>query len=342
MASSRSAIIRAAGRLGGFPACRWLSRATPKILMYHRFAAQPAPGFVDRDTFRRQVAYLQRHFRICSLGQVLAELHATGRCATNTAVITVDDGYRDFYEVAWPVLQQSRAPATLFLATHFIDGRIWLWPDALRHILDQSTAIRQVGIPGFEGQQYLQLNDVQRSMLWLRMVDYLLSIPEDDKRDWINRFAARQGVVLAARPKGACQAVSWDQVREMQAGGIEIGAHTRTHPSLGRVDAAALVGEISGSVGDIERETGRRPVSFCYPNGQRADYSEAAKAQVRAAGCLGAVTAFYDSAVIDDLYEIRRFSASENTFQFEKSANGVELMAARWLNTSNHSTGYAG
>ena len=51
------------------------------------------------------------------------------------------------------------------------------------------------------------------------------------------------------------------------------------------------------------------------------------------------MTAFYDRAVIDDLYEIRRFSADDSRFQFEKSANGVELVAARWLNASSRAAG---
>ncbi len=56
---------------------------------------------------------------------------------------------------------------------------------------------------------------------------------------------------------------------------------------------------------------------------------------MRQAGCKGAVTAFHDSRVADDPYEVRRFTASENRFQFEKSVNGIELLAARWLRSSN-------
>jgi hypothetical protein len=65
------------------------------------------------------------------------------------------------------------------------------------------------------------------------------------------------------------------------------------------------------------------------------------KAAVRDAGCLGAVTAFHDRTVLDDLYEIRRFSSNESFYQLEKAANGFELLAARWLNISS-STGGAG
>ena len=86
---------------------------------------------------------------------------------------------------------------------------------------------------------------------------------------------------------------------------------------------------------DIERNTGKRPISFCYPNGQPGDYTDQVKAMVKQAGCKGAVSAFYDSCLADDPFEIRRFTASEDPFQFAKSVNGVEMLAARWLNASN-------
>ena len=96
---------------------------------------------------------------------------------------------------------------------------------------------------------------------------------------------------------------------------------------------------MAGAVDDIERHTGMRPASFCFPNGQPGDYTETVKTYVRNAGCKGAVTAFFDRCVADDLYEVRRFTAGERRFQFEKSVNGVELLAARWLNSSNRSAG---
>jgi peptidoglycan/xylan/chitin deacetylase (PgdA/CDA1 family) len=61
--------------------------------------------------------------------------------------------------------------------------------------------------------------------------------------------------------------LDWDGVRAVAARGVEIGAHTRTHPDLSRVDAARLADEVAGSAEDIARETGRAPSSFAFPYG---------------------------------------------------------------------------
>ncbi len=67
----------------------------------------------------------------------------------NAVVITVDDGYLDFYEIAFPALREAGLPATLFLTTRFVDGDIWLWPDQVRYILEHSEYVEPLAIPGF-------------------------------------------------------------------------------------------------------------------------------------------------------------------------------------------------
>jgi peptidoglycan/xylan/chitin deacetylase (PgdA/CDA1 family) len=337
MSNLKSGLVQAVGPLGGYGVCRWLTRATPKVLMYHRFSGQATPGRVHRAEFERQVDYLARHFNVMRLDQVFEALASDPAGLNNAAVITVDDGYQDFYEVAFPVLRAAGLPATLFLTTRFVDGDFWLWPDRVRYILQHSETLEPLAIPGFERHGRCPLDAGSRDITWDRIVGYLLGIDDSARLAWLQAFTERQGVDLPQAPTGGFRAVNWEQVREMAAANIEIGAHTRTHPSLGMIAEAQLQSEVQGAVDDIERQTGRRPGSFCFPNGQPGDYTETVKSHVRHAGCKGAVTAFYDRHVADDLYEMRRFTASERRFQFEKSVNGVELLAARWLNSSNRS-----
>ena len=330
----KSRIVRSIGAIGGFRASRWLTRETPKVLMYHRFSEKPTPGRVHKSEFSRQIDYLARHFNVMRMDQLFKCMATNPAELINVAVITVDDGYLDFYENAFPLLREAGIPATLFLTTHFADGDFWLWPDRVRYILEQSDYIETCEIPGFK-QCNCYLDDNMREKLWERIVAYLLSIEESRKQLWIEEFTERQGVNVPRVPTTQYSAVTWEQVREMAAANIEIGAHTRTHPSLGMISTSRLQYEITGAVSDIKWQTGWHPVSFCFPNGQRDDYTDTVKEYVKQAGCMGAVTAFYDKCVTDDLYEIRRFPVSENRFQFEKSVNGVELLAARWLNSSN-------
>ncbi len=85
-----------------------------------------------------------------------------------------------------------------------------------------------------------------RDMLWDRIVSHLLSIDDSIKQAWLQSFTAQQKIELPATPSAGYRGVNWEQVREMAAANIEIGAHTRTHPSLGRISEAQLQYEVAG------------------------------------------------------------------------------------------------
>jgi peptidoglycan/xylan/chitin deacetylase (PgdA/CDA1 family) len=74
------------------------------------------------------------------------------------------------------------------------------------------------------------------------------------------------------------------QLRELHASGVEIGAHTVSHPRLGTLTAAAARAEIAGSKAILERVLGTAVDSFAYPFGSRADFTVETESIVREAG----------------------------------------------------------
>lgn len=65
--------------------------------------------------------------------------------------------------------------------------------------------------------------------------------------------------------------LDWPELSMLASQGVELGGHSRRHPDLRALAPAAMVEEISGSIDDIEQQTGRRPVAFAYPYGHHDD-----------------------------------------------------------------------
>lgn len=333
--SLKSKIIELGGPAGGFRLGRLLNARVPRILMYHRFSKEDKPGRISATIFEKQVSYLKDNFEILTMKELIESKNDNGCYPLNSVVITVDDGYRDFYEIAFPILRKYGVSATFFVTTRFVDGEIWLWFDLLRYILDNSEKLDLSGYDG--GMKFVSvgLSNDERNYAWGVIATYLLSVSDDKKNRWLENFARKQGVTVPDRPVTEFSASSWDNIREMSESGIEIGAHTLTHPSLGRVDEDQLIEEVYNSVDEIDKQLNIRPTSFCYPNGQPSDYTENVKKSIKEAGCKSAVTAFYDKNLITDVYELRRFSVSENWQYFLRASNGIDAVAAKWLNVNN-------
>lgn len=311
--------IRKLGPLGGYQVARQICRNHPRILMYHRFSDPPVKGWASPGFFEQQVRHIRDHYNSYSLIELMNHHREYGHMPSHAVVITVDDGYRDFYEHAFPILKRYGVPATLFATTGFIGRRLWLWPDQITWILDQYTITREAG----------EINENRRRQLWQQFIDYALSLPDEDKNRFISSLACELGITIPAEIPEAFAPLSWDELEEMQNAGIEIGGHTVTHPSLGRVTRAQARDEIFGCLDALNQHLGEADRTFCYPNGQPADFQDFLPELVREAGFLGAVTAFPDAQGVSDSYLMRRHVSGDNMFQFYKAVSGVELLGHR-------------
>jgi peptidoglycan/xylan/chitin deacetylase (PgdA/CDA1 family) len=254
--------IEAFHRGGGIRAVRWMNRKSVRILMYHRFAEPSA--------LASQCEHIRRHYRPVSLSQVAGWLKNGDPLPENALAVTVDDGYRDFAAVAYPVFREYGIPVTVFVVTDFLDGKLWLWVDHVRY------AFRRAGRPAEEGR---------------KLVEDLKRLPNAERLKALAELPGALGITLPEEPPAEYQPLAWEEVRRLASEGVEFGPHTKTHPILSAVSSREeLQEEIAGSKRRLEEILGRSAAHFCYPNGSSRDINENVVAATRAAGFETAVT----------------------------------------------------
>jgi peptidoglycan/xylan/chitin deacetylase (PgdA/CDA1 family) len=322
----KDAVLQVMRRSGVFAPFRLAHRSKTLILVYHRFSADDAPGATSARAFAEQLAYLRARYTIVPLSALHAQL-AAGRTAPGQVAITVDDGYRDFYEIAFPILQRYRAPATLFAVTDFIDGRCWLWTDKLRVALSQTAANRVSVTVGRTVIDVTLQGPASRRAAASRINEALKREADDSKDRIIASIASQVGIELPASPPPDLGPASWSELREMAAGGIEIGSHTVTHPIVTRVPSDRLAHELRRSRARLEEMLGRPVTSFAYPNGT---YDRAARQEVERNGYQLAVTmeAGFNDAASDPL-ALRRIHTETDLARFVQSTSGFEAIKNR-------------
>ncbi len=268
MADLKSVARTLLHRAGGLSLIREWNRRSLRILMYHSFGPW-RPGL--RAELDRRCAHLRACYTPVSLTAVARAWTNGDPLPANAIAVTVDDGYRDFYEIAYPAFARYSIPVTVYLVSDFMDGGCWLWTDRLRYIAENAT-------PPLSERATAALSAVLKRM------------PDAARRSFLAALPELTGVRVPPEPPLQWSPLSWHWAREMAAHGIDFGAHTRSHPILSRVtDAALLRDEIEGSKKRIEEMLERPVLHFCYPNGRGADVSDAAVEEVRRAGFATAV-----------------------------------------------------
>ncbi|MDL0429709.1 polysaccharide deacetylase family protein [Marinobacter sp. TBZ242] len=324
-----SSTVRKLGPLGGYAFARQLCRKQPRLLMYHRFSSFPVAGYVSADEFEWQVSYIAKHFTPVTVSDIALSLYEGENLPTNNIAITVDDGYEDFYSIAWPILRKYRVPATFYVTTGFVNGDLWLWPDQLRYLLERSPKVENTFDFGLFSVETPLQGTALEDTFW-RINQILLKADNEKKLQCLAAMSRAWQLDLPACPPDDCRAVTWAHLKEMQAQGLEVGGHTVTHPSLARVNMAEARSEIFGCYEALENNLGQAVRSFCYPNGTPDDFVGEQVELISEAGFSCATVAFADSREQRQRYAMRRHASSSDRFQFLKAVSGIELLGMIW------------
>ena len=253
-----------------------------RILMYHRFP--------KTSRFEEQCAHLQKYYQPISLTQAVKSLREQKPFPERSVVVTVDDGYRDFLENAFPVLHRFKIPATVFLTTDLPDRNGWLWVDQVMHCF-RETRVREISINIGKEQRWALDTEERRRQAAVSTKEGMKKLPNEDRLEWLEKLPRLLEVELPAEAPKSHAPLRWDDVRALaKSGVVEFGAHTRTHPILSRLSKVGEIEEeICGSKRRIEHEAGIEVRHFCYPNGTPADFTPQAVEVVKAGGFVSAV-----------------------------------------------------
>lgn len=275
------------------------------ILIYHRVVAEPdplAPDEVCAREFDWQLGVLDRWFTVLPLRDAVASLRA-GTLPVRSACVTFDDGYADNVTVALPILRRRGLPATFFLAAGFIDGGR-MWNDSvietIRRAQGDTLDARCIGLDRI---------DISTVALRRHAIAELLSalkyLPPEERQVRVDKLAAESDCSLPTD-----MMMTTEQVRQLRANGIEVGAHTMTHPILAQLDAERAEGEIRDGKLRLETLTGAPVTLFAYPNGKPGrDYRPEHVAIVKRLGFEAAVsTAWGVAHESSDPYQLPRFT----------------------------------
>jgi peptidoglycan/xylan/chitin deacetylase (PgdA/CDA1 family) len=319
----KEALLGLARVSGAFAVFRAMNRRRILVLTYHRFSDTPASGRTSAANLAAQLDYLTSHYTVLPLSTVDRCLREDVRLPLGTAAITIDDGYSDFYEVAWPVLRRRNLPATLFAVTGFVDGNAWIWTDKIPFLMARTHVSRiAISVAGHEIDATLD-GEPSRRQLAARINALLKDQPDDVKDRLVDQIAGQCRLTVPDEPPAGHRSCTWEQLREMESANVEIGSHTVTHPILTRVNPDRLCRELEESRGRLEDRLGHPVTLFCYPNGA---YNRIVRDAVARAGYGLAVTSDdgLNDATIDPLAFRRIHNEEEDLPHFLQSTSGFE------------------
>lgn len=298
--------------IGGWPKASFERRTEPtaRILYYHRVNDDNDPFFPAISTmlFEEEMRFVSRHYKVVSLAELLNVL--AGGSTEPVLAITFDDGYRDNYHNAFPVLRRYGLPASVFLTTGSMDSREPLWFEQMAQAVKR-TAREHVDLEIDVPRRFWMRTQAERLDSIQGIFGLLRNARDSERQQWLAHVLRQLGAEDGRERRD--KMLTWDQVRFMQQRGVDFGGHTVTHPFLSRMPEEQVAWEVSECKRRIEEELQLPVLHFAYPNGREEDFGNWNKEVIRRAGYQAAVTTIWGpNNSSTDPMELRRGGPWEN------------------------------
>jgi peptidoglycan/xylan/chitin deacetylase (PgdA/CDA1 family) len=259
-----------------------LGRSEICILGLHRVLSReeqarahslPAIVLID-ETFRALLEHLQRRYQVVPLEEALKSRRTMRNWRKPLCVITFDDGWRDNYTTAFPLLKEFGIPATIFLVTGLVGTHEVFWVERLRkkfQSLPEHTPI--------PAEFTTALAPSGRDVTLEGLIERLKHMPAAERRRILDQILppATEGTLTG----NGDEMLTWGEAIEMSRHGIEFGSHTVTHPLLTYERDKEVSDELVTSRQALGEKLGKEVKTFAYPNG---DWNDRVRKLVEDAG----------------------------------------------------------
>jgi peptidoglycan/xylan/chitin deacetylase (PgdA/CDA1 family) len=246
------------------------------ILTYHRLGDRQRDAkdldehVIDatREGFEKQVALMKRRFSIVGIDDLRRHYVEGDPLPKNAALITFDDGYKDCYDIALPILKRANAKAAFFIPTDHLTERKAFWWDRTNYLVKRCTKTRiELEYPT---RATYELNGDPQSRE--RVTQKILEVIKDtfalDIERYLQELSTATGVPW--RPEDEKRItddvlMTWDHVRELHEAGMDVGSHSRTHRVFTTLPNDELHEELVGSKKILEEKLQAEMRSIAYP-----------------------------------------------------------------------------
>lgn len=291
------------------------------VLNYHRITDNPDyddPLKVSKYTFEKQIQYLKENFKLISGDDLLEIIKKNETLQNNTCLITFDDGWRDNYTNAYPVLKKYNVPAIIFISTDFVGTNNIFWHEQLQELLN-NMPINKNDIKlnklliDWPDEISKSINDIlkqQKSKRQLKineLISILKSFDTQAIKELIIKLSKHYNQKLIDKPL----VLSWREIHEMSKNNISFGSHTKSHPILTQIEDDIIINELIESKLVLEKHLNKPIHYFSYPNG---NYNQKIANIVKEAGYVAAFAMVSGVKYTkSNLFEIKRNMIKEQS-----------------------------
>lgn len=239
-----------------------------------------SPEFLDR--FIEELK--NKGVKFVSLDELYEIIYNYQKPDKYLVVFTLDDGYKDNYEIAYPIFKKHNVPFTIYVSPSLIEGNTVAWWYILENLILENERIELSN-----GLIFNTRTKTEKEDAFLRIREIILT-ERDNLLTRLNELFDKYNIDWSSENKKLF--MNWEQIIELSKDSLcTIGNHTKNHYNLKQLAESQVIGEILEGNRLIESKINKKVVHFAYPFGSSNEVGIREVEIVRRLGFKTAVTA---------------------------------------------------
>lgn len=224
----------------------------------------------DKFRFQQEMKWLKNETRILSEDELVEVVHSKKPRNELCSMVTFDDGYRDNFDVAFPILKTLKIPALFFIPTYQINERKVGWWDVVAYLFKKTNKTNFI----FNG---IQINISNKHSIIKDFNAILKNTDADLVTSFLKDLSVSLEVELPNKEIQCSELMTWDNIRYMSRNGMSVGTHTHDHSIMSRQEGSRLKKQIKKSIDILEFEINKKIKSISYPVGGYSHFNDESK-----------------------------------------------------------------
>ena len=242
------------------------------VLTYHRVDEINHRPWLDPhmisatpQQFEDQMKFVASRYNPISAEDLVAAAHGGSPLPKDSVMVTVDDGYRDFKEVVFPICSCFGIKPIIFIPTAFV-GTGTFWWDKVYQIIYLSGQNKIESPMG----QFSISSEKEKIIVHSRLIETLKHVPDKKLTEWVESTHA---AFVNLPEEQQLNTLTWDELTQLVHTGVSVACHTHTHPIMTQISIEEARQQVCKSQEFIRQKLGYALPIFAFPDGKLQTYN---------------------------------------------------------------------
>jgi len=293
------------------------------ILLYHGVTNYKSKGIenfsakhIDENIFIEQMKFIKKECNVISIDDFIELKSNNAKLPPKSVIVSFDDGFKNNYEVAAPILSDLQIPAIFYVASGIVNTDLMFWVDIIEDCINNTHS--SIDIELEKPYSFTLLTETNKINALTKIKSFCKTVNFNENKIVLKALQKVTNFDAGVEHSKNYEKIKWTELDEMNKDvNFTIGGHSLYHNILSQLEDRSLEKEISCSLDLLNINLNEVIRHYSYPEGQSNHFNKKTIDTLKKYNIVCSPTAIPGLNTIEtDLFYLKRIMIGFNNLPF--------------------------